>query len=386
MNMPKLVLVLLFFTISIMGCSTNPNNATHSSIPSPSETVTANVIFRAFSAVDQQPLPDVNIVVIDQDGNVVDKLATNDAGEVNQAITVPVDPKYQMDQMKRGTVTVIASKEGYRDAVILETPVSEGSAAQPFQMEPVVPEERNEPTVQLGKNHRLEIISMVDKYKDDDQVSVSKCSEPPKSFEWGNKTYNLKEIGNENLEPGMKLGYLDCNNGAYTQQSAGENATYNIYSLGNPLKSDDLLYFGIWGRALYTPAEKEDQAQLRSVEVSFYKSDSPRGQPELINMYTDKSAPEKLKEFASWIEQSKSSVSIDASDVKGIYFIQLDFNNRSSKHFLCVHADDEKVYLKPIQPDQVREVNLDKFDSNLIAHLIEIAGKEDWLVSTEIPQ
>ena len=61
-------------------------------------------------------------------------------------------------------MTVIATKEGYRDAVILETPISNGSAAQPFEMERIVPEERNEPTVQLGNNHRLEIISLVDKY------------------------------------------------------------------------------------------------------------------------------------------------------------------------------------------------------------------------------
>ena len=54
---------------------------------------------------------------------------------------------------------------GYRDLVLLETPVSEGSAAQPFYMEPAFPDERNEPIVQPGNNHRLEIISIVDKYR-----------------------------------------------------------------------------------------------------------------------------------------------------------------------------------------------------------------------------
>lgn len=162
MEIPKLGLVFTFVLISTIGCSYNSNKEVVSTLPSTHETVTANVIFRASSAVEEQPLSDVDIVIVDHYGKVIDTLVTNDKGEVDKDLIVQVDPKYEM---KRGTVTVIASKKGYRDAVILETPVSEGSAAQPFHMEPILPDERNEPTVELGNNHRLEIISLVDKYK-----------------------------------------------------------------------------------------------------------------------------------------------------------------------------------------------------------------------------
>lgn len=383
------------------------------------------------------------------------------------------------------------------------------------------------------------------------------CGEPPSSFTWGQRTYTLKTIGNTDLEPGMKRGYLNCQDGVYTQQSEGENSTFNIYTYGSPLKSEDLLYFGKWGRALYS-AEENSKAQIErnepvlnievpsaelepdvrdmkldprlekdvmekkqplkgifetsldtvnsdgklairfslknisgkdlrithgsgqrydvwiyndqdeevyrwsynkaftqalierdfnkseqldfeeewnlrdnkgdpvpagtytiavevmigvasgtisreervakstaevnsspvpySVEVSFYKSGSPKGQPELINMYTDKSAPEKMKEFATWTQEGKASVDIDASQVERIYFIQLDFDNRTSEYYLFARANDKNMYLKQIQLEQVKNVNLDQFDSSLIRHLIDIAGPEGWMESTEIPQ
>lgn len=106
--------------------------------------------------------------MIDRDGESIDTVMTNAQGEAEKELTFAVDPKYftagEQGMDPRGTVTVIAYKAGYRPTVILEAPVSSGSAAQPFTMEPEVPGERNEPTVQLGNNYRLEIISLVDKY------------------------------------------------------------------------------------------------------------------------------------------------------------------------------------------------------------------------------
>jgi hypothetical protein len=58
----------------------------------------------------------------------------------------------------------IAFKEGYRQTVLFEVPISEATPAQPFLMEPIVAGERNEPDVQLGNNHHLEIFSLVEKY------------------------------------------------------------------------------------------------------------------------------------------------------------------------------------------------------------------------------
>gem|GEM_PF-4321254 len=49
-------------------------------VSGPSETVTASVIFRAFSNADQQPLSGVNLVIIDQSGRVAGQLVPDDDG------------------------------------------------------------------------------------------------------------------------------------------------------------------------------------------------------------------------------------------------------------------------------------------------------------------
>lgn len=85
----------------------------------------------------------------------------------------------------------------------------------------------------------------------------SSCEAPPQSFMWNNTTYKLEKIGDRELEPGMKYGYLSCDNGKFTVQAEGPNATYNLYTYGSPLESNRLLYFGEWGRALYTPIDEK---------------------------------------------------------------------------------------------------------------------------------
>jgi hypothetical protein len=149
------------------------------------EMVTNNLDFRAFTRVannsstsnpsfippgePSSPLPGVSILIIGTDGKVIDKLVTNEQGEAQKSITVPVDYKYpekpvsEVATLPRGTVTVIAFKEGYRQTVLFEVPID--SSAQPFLMEPIVAGESNDPDVQLGNNRHLEIISLVEKYK-----------------------------------------------------------------------------------------------------------------------------------------------------------------------------------------------------------------------------
>jgi hypothetical protein len=88
--------------------------------------------------------------------------------------------------------------------------------------------------------------------------SPTTCDNPPQSFVWNNTMYKLKTIGDRELEPGIKLGFLACDNGSFAAQAEGPNATFNIYSYGSPQESNDLLYFGEWGRALYTSNKKRN--------------------------------------------------------------------------------------------------------------------------------
>lgn len=100
----------------------------------------------------------------------------------------------------------------------------------------------------------LTILSGCSNHQNSDKVEFpTTCDDPPQTFNWNNTMYNLKTIGDRDLEPGMKIGFLACDNGVYTEQAEGLNATFNIYTYGSPLESNDLLYFGKWGRALYTP-------------------------------------------------------------------------------------------------------------------------------------
>ncbi|HHY38990.1 MAG TPA: hypothetical protein GX507_08720 [Clostridia bacterium] len=137
----------------------------------PERTVTAEVTFRAFDG--STPLSGVLILLIGPDGEIVDRLTTDEDGGAAKSITV--DPKYlrqdpEGDLGLRGTVTALAFKEGYRETVLFEVPVSAGSAAQPFFMEPLVSGERNEPVVGLGNNHHLEVLSLVKKYAEKAEI------------------------------------------------------------------------------------------------------------------------------------------------------------------------------------------------------------------------
>jgi hypothetical protein len=155
--------VLILMLISA-GCSNNPNQRTNINKTSTQETVTSNMIFRPFDKnID---LSGVTILIIRADGKVIDKLVTDNKGEAQKKITVPIDRKFPVTTQlgARGTITAIAFKDGYKETVLFEVPISNTSAAQPFYMEPIEPESRNEPSVQLGNNHHLEILSLVEKY------------------------------------------------------------------------------------------------------------------------------------------------------------------------------------------------------------------------------
>lgn len=145
----------------------NANQSTSSDNIKASNTVTANV---SFSVMDSKskPIQGVKILIINGDGEVIDSITSDENGKAVKKLTVPIDKRYiwadPNDLGTRGTVTVIAFKEGYRETVLFEVPVSAGSAGQPFYLNPIIPGKRNEPDVQLGNNHHLEILSLVDKY------------------------------------------------------------------------------------------------------------------------------------------------------------------------------------------------------------------------------
>lgn len=177
MKLRLLLLSFLAISLILAGCTDKLKEGINKENTSMPETVTANIQFRVSANNSQgvsstlnpsSPLPGVAMLLIGTDGKVIDRLVTNKQGEAEKDITVPIDHKYLDEHpgapKPRGTVTAIAFKEGYRQTVLFEVPISGASAAQPFSMKPIVAGERNEPDVQLGNNHHLEIISLVEKY------------------------------------------------------------------------------------------------------------------------------------------------------------------------------------------------------------------------------
>ena len=125
--------------------------------------------FVAFDKNSGQKLEGVDLVVINMEGKVVDVLKTDSNGEAEKKITAHLDKRYFVknicEPIKRGTVTIIAYKNGYCETVIFEVPISSSGTYQPFSMYPIISGQRNEPIVQLGDTHHLEIISLVEKYR-----------------------------------------------------------------------------------------------------------------------------------------------------------------------------------------------------------------------------
>ncbi|WP_239616805.1 hypothetical protein [Cohnella mopanensis] len=80
------------------------------------------------------------------------------------------------------------------------------------------------------------------------------CDAPPKFLNWLGKSYRLMEM-NTKLEPGMKFGFVQCENGRYSNSDNDGPNQLIVYSNGESRDHNDFLLFGIWGRALYTMQE-----------------------------------------------------------------------------------------------------------------------------------
>lgn len=123
-----------------------------------------------FIVVDEHEnrLKDSKVVILGNDGNILNTIFTNTNGEADIKISVPEDPRYSDNVANglspRGTVTAIAFKNGFRQTVLFEVGVSEDSILQYIYMKPLIAGTRNEPITQLGQTHHLEIYSLVKKY------------------------------------------------------------------------------------------------------------------------------------------------------------------------------------------------------------------------------
>ncbi|MGI6777714.1 MAG: hypothetical protein ACOX7R_06715 [Acetivibrionales bacterium] len=118
---------------------------------------------------NEKPISRVKLVVVGSDGQVIDILTTDEYGLAETELTVAVDRKYfsplaESSGGLRGTVTVIAYKEGYCTTIIFEVGVSLRNPFQPVYMKNRIPGAINEPFQQLGNNYCHDINNITTKY------------------------------------------------------------------------------------------------------------------------------------------------------------------------------------------------------------------------------
>lgn len=147
------------------------------------ESITGNVIFKPHTdrtlTGEVQKLSGVSIVLIDNNGQVLDEIVTNEQGEAEIELTVPIDKKYSYTTpegiMRRGSVTAIAYKERYLPVVIYEVLVRDSTYVEPFYMPPEIPGDRPKATGILGNVHQLDVLSLAEKYT---KILIAETPEP----------------------------------------------------------------------------------------------------------------------------------------------------------------------------------------------------------------
>ncbi|KNY25854.1 hypothetical protein [Pseudobacteroides cellulosolvens] len=169
---PMIVLILMIVLIAVLttvfngGISQFLGTFVHKNIP---KSITVKMGFMTKNYQNDNPIGNVRIVMIKDDGEVIGVAVSNEKGIVHKEITVPLDKRYlnlefESTEDIRGTITLIAYKEGYRETILYNAGVSIGSSFQPIYMKTIVPGWRNEPEEQIGNNHHIETCILAEKY------------------------------------------------------------------------------------------------------------------------------------------------------------------------------------------------------------------------------
>jgi hypothetical protein len=131
--------------------------------------VSSTIHFKVVNPDSKQEVEGARLKIINSDGMAIDTIITDKGGQAKTTITVSLDKKYFNQHntypIEKGTVAVIVYKEGYRETVLFEVPVTPNENYQVIPMYLVVSGQRNEPFVQLADIHHLTILDLVEKYR-----------------------------------------------------------------------------------------------------------------------------------------------------------------------------------------------------------------------------
>jgi hypothetical protein len=119
---------------------------------------------------------------------------------------------------------------------------------------------------------------------------------------------------------------------------------------------------------------------LSLINISLYRSDSHKVQPELIIAESD---PLKLNSAEEWTKSGTPEDLPRIKNIEKIYLIQFQYSVNTttmSVYYICVTDKNKNEYLKKI--DEKQKTDLDVYDPTLNELILKKVGMNDWLKVT----
>ncbi|KOP67363.1 hypothetical protein AMS62_20540 [Bacillus sp. FJAT-18019] len=125
---------------------------------------------------------------------------------------------------------------------------------------------------------------------------------------------------------------------------------------------------------------------LKSVEVSMYRTNSVRGQPELINVYYEQSEIDIIKSWIMHTTKTTTSIPSSTNSVFLYRFIYQGLNNTEEQKILAyVTAHNNDVFIHQISAETLRKLNgFDTFQEKDRSTILSYIGEDDWYKTNEL--
>lgn len=125
---------------------------------------------------------------------------------------------------------------------------------------------------------------------------------------------------------------------------------------------------------------------LKSVEVSKYRSDSIKSQPELINVYSEQAELEKIKK---WVMSASNTTTAVSSPIDSIFlyrFIYQGLNNiEEQKMLIYVKDRNNDVFIHQISADSLSTIgSFDTFHEEDLLTIMSYIGGDGWYKTSEL--
>jgi hypothetical protein len=116
---------------------------------------------------------------------------------------------------------------------------------------------------------------------------------------------------------------------------------------------------------------------LTTVNVSLYRGDSYKPQPELINVLN---SSEELKKIENWLDSGEPVGMPLVHQIQQIYTLQLTYESNGhvidTDYYMYMNDVNDNIYLKRF--DITPAYNVDKYDHTMDSFIMEWLGPDGW--------